>query len=61
MDRKKKKRRKKREHDILVAKLPSMIADKKRIEEAQELQSPKLSHDDFCKLADNIAPEKKDA
>jgi hypothetical protein len=61
MDRKKKPRRKRQEHDIPIAKLPSMITNKRRIEEASEIRSPSLSHDDFCRLADGISPEKNDA
>ena len=44
-------------HDIPVSTRRGMDVKKLRHEEKARIGSPKLSHDDICKLADNILKE----
>ncbi len=58
MNRKKRKRLVHgREHDVPVTKkLKRHLDSNGRREEIAEIRSPRLSHEDLCRLADNIIP-----
>ena len=59
MNRKKRKRTVHgREHDVPVAKkVKRHLNASGRREEIAEIRSPRLSHEDLCRLADNIIPK----